>query len=231
MVAQLFLQQLWQFGFGWDQPIPADLENLWHVWTAALPDLAAHPVPRRLTYDTNHPSIQLHGFSDASAKACGATVYIRTVSADTSTKVNLVMAKSRVAPIKTPTTPKLELTAALLLAKLLSLVASDLNLPTSSIFAWTDSSVTLHWIHSSPHRLQTYQANRVTAINELIPSAQWRHVSTNFNPADLASHGTMVETLLSTTLWWEGPTWLKLSPVDWPHLNLTYPDNSVGFKP
>ncbi len=156
---------------------------------------------------------------------------IWTVAADNSTNVNLVMAKSRVAPIKTLTTPKLELTAALLLEKLLSLVASDLNLPTSSIFAWTDSSVTLHWIHSSPHRLQTYQANRVTAINELIPSAQWRHVSTNFNPADLVSRGTTVETLLSTTLWWEGPTWLKLSPVDWPHLNLTYPDDSVGFKP
>ncbi len=231
VVARLILQQLWQSGLGWDQPIPADLENLWHAWTEALPDLAAHPVPRRLTSGTNHPSIQLHGFSDASEKAYGAAVYIRTVAADTSTKVNLVMAKSRVAPIKILTTPKLELTAALLLAKLLSLVASYPNLSTSSIFAWTDSSFTLHWIHSSPHRLQTYQANRVTTINELIPSAQWRHVSTNFNPADLASRGTTVETLLSTTLWWEGPTWLKLPPVDWPHLNLTYPDDSVGFKP
>ncbi len=45
VVARLILQQLWQSGLGWDQPIPADLENLWHAWTAALPDLAAHPVP------------------------------------------------------------------------------------------------------------------------------------------------------------------------------------------
>ncbi len=230
IVARMVLQQLWLSRLDWDQPVQEDLNQLWQDWTASLPELTAHPVPRNLLTLTTMIYLQLHSFSDASEKAYGAAVYVKAVYSDATTSTRLVMAKARVAPVKVLTIPKLELSAGLLLAKLLHLVATDLNIPTAHQYAWMDSAIMLCWLNHSPNRLQTYQANCVAAITELVPSDQWRHVRSASNPADLASQGTTVTNLLESSLWWEGPPWLKLPPEAWPHLTLSYPDNPSGLK-
>ncbi len=51
---------------------------------------------------------------------------------------------------------------------------------------------------------------------ERIPAAQWRHVPTNCNPADVASRGTGTAKLICFQLWWQGPTWLLSSSSEWP---------------
>ena len=60
-------------------------------------------------------------------------------------------------------------------------------------------------------------ANRVNEIQEAIPSSQWRHVSTEHNPADYASRGLSPADLIKAKLWWKGPPWLSLTPEHWPH--------------
>ena len=51
---------------------------------------------------------------------------------------------------------------------------------------------------------------------ELIPPDKWNHVNGLDNPADCASRGLFPSELLRHSLWWEGPSWLRQSPADWP---------------
>ncbi len=132
-------------------------------------------------------NLQLHGFCDSSQVAFAGVVYIRATCTDTSVSTTLVIAKSKVAPLKNQTIPKLELCSAVLLRKLLSTVNRELNIDLKDVFAWSDST---GWINTSPHRLKTYVANRVVSIVDRIPANHWRHVSSPDNPADLGSRGT-----------------------------------------
>ncbi len=163
-------------------------------------------------------------------KAYRAVIYLRAVYSDSSTSVTLVTAKSRVTPVKLETIPRLELTAALMLARLVKATASDLDISLDNCYTWTNSSIVLSWLHHSPATLNTYQANRVAAILDILRRSQWRHVRSPDNPADLPSRGMLPTELIKTPLWW-CPPWLLSSPEHWPHTRLTFKESGEGFKP
>ena len=160
--------------------------------------------------------IQLHGFSDASELAYAAAVYLRIVTIDDVVSVILVMAKTKVAPIKRLTVPRLELCGAVLLARLLYHVAKILSVPLEQTYAWTDSVVVLSWLRGNPRRLKTFVGNRISEIMELIPPNRWRHVGGPNNPADCASRGLFPSELVHFDMWWRGPDWLYQLESHWP---------------
>ncbi len=229
---KILLQKLWTLKLDWDTPLPEDISNLWKEWTLHLHHLSAHPVDRRLI-PLNLPILnqQLHGFSDASNSAYGAVIYLRTVYSNSEVTITLVTSKARVTPLKPVTIPRLELSAAHLLSKLLMTVASDLGIPSSNVFAWTDSTITLCWILKVPSSLKTFVANRVAAIQEMVPPLRWRHVASKDNPADLASRGVSPQQLINSSLWWYGPSWLNGPPSEWPLLqNCTISKNLLDLR-
>lgn len=67
--------------------------------------------------------MQIHGFSDASIKALGAVIYVRIIDNNNKIHVRLISSKSRIAPIKIVSIPRLELTAAELLSNLYAVVS------------------------------------------------------------------------------------------------------------
>ena len=214
---KILLQRVWHLGLEWDQLLPPELAEIWKTWRGELASLTAFPIPRHYYQKGKQKfSVQLHGFCDASQVAFAGAVYLRTTYTDTTVSTTLVMAKARVAPVKPTTIPKLELCAAVLLSKLLALVRVELNIELHDVYAWSDSTITLGWIRTSPHRLKTYVANRVVAITDRIPPINWRHVISADNPADIGSRGSTVKTLLQSTLWWSGPPWLAQGPEHWP---------------
>ncbi|XP_029054599.2 uncharacterized protein LOC114881882 [Osmia bicornis bicornis] len=214
--AKVFLQELWLLNLKWDDPLPSNVKTRWIAIREDLTSLAKLSMPRWFnTY--NNSTVELHGFSDASQLAMAAVIYITVFSPSTDLKVtSLVCSKTKVAPLKKLTIPRLELTAALILAKLLKYVQANLKLNIATIHLWTDSQVTLTWIKSHASRWKDYVRNRVTQIQELTKTATWMHVPSTSNPADCASRGLTTIQLEQHELWWRGPPWLLQSQESWP---------------
>jgi len=88
----------------------------------------------------------------------------------------------------------------------------------------------LCWLRKSTNSLKTLVANRVHAIRNLVPNAQWRHISQTSNPADLTSRGLHAEALIKSSLWWEGPHWIKQPISSWTKLQFHLPDDIPESK-
>ena len=193
--------------------MPEDVYHVWLQWRTELPLLSQMTIPRcYFNKESQVSTTEIHGFSDASELAYAAVVYLRTTDTSNQTHMSLVMSKSKVAPIKRLTIPRLELCGAQLLAKLVHHVRKVLDIPLSHVHTWTDSTIVLNWLDGSPKRFKTYVGNRISTIVDLIPPDRWRHVCS----ADCASRGLYPSELLNHSLWWNGPDWLKEPPSNWP---------------
>ena len=98
---------------------------------------------------------------------------------------HLVMSRSRVAPAKTVSLPRLELLIAVINARLRKFVAEYLTLKVDRVVCWTDSMVTFQWITGSSSQWKTFVANRVAEIQSTWDPQHWKHCSGEDNPADL----------------------------------------------
>ena len=213
---KILFQKLWELKLGWDDEVPVELKEQHVQWREELPLLADIHLPRCYFRKDKALSIELYGFSDASQAAYSAVVYVRATYAHKPPTCQLVLSKTKVAPVKTVSIPRLELCGAQLLSRILATTRETLDLPLDSTHAWCDSTIVLAWLDGSPKRYKTYVANRIVIINNIIPSSAWRHVPTDENPADCASRGLVPSELKAHTLWWTGPTWLHQHPVKVP---------------
>ena len=211
------LQRLWGERVQWDEPVPEFLHQMLLQWRSELPLLMGKLTPRCYYPKDVHMAFnQLHRFSDASDEAYSGVVYLRMVDTTGRVHTSLVIAKTKVAPIKRISIPRLELCGAQLLAHLLHHSQRVLEFPTEDVFAWTDSTIVLNRRVGNPRRFKTYVGNRVSYIVDLIPPSHWHHVEGSQNPADCASRSLLPSELLTHDLWWNGPSWLKLGIQDWP---------------
>ncbi|XP_078051509.1 uncharacterized protein LOC144477649 [Augochlora pura] len=217
IVAKILLQKLWTMKVDWDESLPMDVHTEWREYYLTLP-LLNNVVFQRKTIATGARELELHGFCDASERAYGACIYTRSIDEQGHVHIDLLIAKSKVAPLKTQSIPRLELCGALLLSSLYQTVRGALQLPIEHATFWTDSTIVLHWLQTSPHLLKTFVANRVTEIQSKTNVEDWRHVPTTDNPADLISRGQTPEEFLRSTIWHHGPKWLQKESSNWPVL-------------
>ncbi|KAG1680465.1 hypothetical protein GQR58_012386 [Nymphon striatum] len=214
---KILFQRIWQAGTGWDELLPADLQLVWTQWIKDLSQLQNIEIPRVLLNDGLSPylitgsNLQIHAFGDASEKAYGAIVYLKS-----GCNVSFVMSRSRVAPIKKVTLPRLELLAAVLASRLIDYVKSALKLPVNiTTYCWSDSQIVLAWIKSSPNRWKTFICNRVTEIQQHTEPSVWRYCPGEYNPADLLTREFVCD-ISNNMLWWGGPKWLSEEQKGWP---------------
>lgn len=212
--AKILLQHLWKYKLDWDDEVPSEIGIQWDNLRNHLGDLVTIKIPRRVICD-NCCNLQLHCFSDASEAAYGACIYVRSTDNDGRHQVKLLCAKSRVAPIKVITLPRLELCAAVVSSKLFSVVKRNMNVSPSKVFFWCDSRIVLAWLAAEPTQWKTFVSNRVSEIQQLTEGSIWRHVKSENNPADIISRGMEPNLLKVCNLWWQGPTFLLEDEVDW----------------
>ncbi|XP_011868239.1 PREDICTED: uncharacterized protein LOC105562204, partial [Vollenhovia emeryi] len=213
--AKRLIQDVWKCGTHWDESVPQSIHTEWSEFTRQLGSLHRVSFDRKLLVE-NRKNIEIHGFCDASDFGYGACLYIRSTGRGSGIISKLLCAKSRVAPVKPVTIPHLELCGALLLARLHREVSHALNfVPDRTIF-WCDSTIVIHWLKTSPHRLKTYVANRVVEVQELTKSIEWRHIRSEDNPADAISRGQLPHAFLQNKIWHTGPSWLIRNENEWP---------------
>ena len=143
---------------------------------------------------------QLHVFADASIKAYGTVAYFQ-VNKHTA----FVMTKTRAAPVKELTLPKLELMAALITARVSNFITTSLSLQGISTHLWADSQIVLYWIQNHK-KLPTFAAYHINEIHQLTPTAAWRYCPTESNQTDLITRGINSQPFKSYTLWCHGPS-------------------------
>ncbi|XP_060879186.1 uncharacterized protein LOC132951391 [Metopolophium dirhodum] len=209
IIAKIIMQSLWQLKINWDDVLPDNICAEWQRYRGGLPSLNNLRIPRKIISTEIVVSAEIHGFADASEKAYGACLYLRTTGGHGETDVNLICAKSKVAPLKIVSLPRLELCAALLLARLSNKLIPKLNLKIDRRRFWTDSKVVLAWITSPSGRWKTFVAHRVGEIQELTACSEWSHV---YNLFQSDQHQNTV----CATLAEKGVEW-KLIPPRSPH--------------
>lgn len=216
--AKVILQRLCCEKIGWDAEI-ADVDLVqWNEWLQEVPKLERFSVDRCIKPSCfgNVVRNELHHFSDASERGYGAVSYLRLINENGDIHCSFILGKSRVTPLKKITIPRLELSAATVAVKLDRMIKKELEIKIQKSVFWTDSTSVLCYIRNEDKRFHTFVANRISTIHDGSKPDQWRYVDTKLNPADDASRGLSVDSLLNNTRWIRGPQFLWQSESAWP---------------
>lgn len=212
--AKIILQEIWKANINWDEKITEDLNVEWNKWKSGLKNLENFSVPRCYTPVLwTASSVQLHLFCDASERAYATTAYFR-VEKEGRITTSFITAKTRVAPLKHVTIPRLELQAALLASRLMKNIKEGHEIRIDKIFFWSDSKIVLSWINSDTYKFKQFVGNRVTEIKNLTNIKDWRWVPSKENVADLATR--LLKTRSEENRWLTGPDFLLKSEENWP---------------
>ena len=208
LTAKKILQQI--SGGGWDDPVPSEVLDQWRGWCDQLACLRLLEVPRcikpvELGVIADY---ELHLFSDASFSGYGCCAYLRMTDEEGRIVVTLLMAKSRVTPLRQMTIPRLELSAAVTAVKVACFLRRELSHLDLSLHFWCDSKVVLGYIANEAKRFHVFVANRIQFIRDHSDPAQWHFVGTKSNPADLVSRGLSAKELVASKMWQQGPEFL-----------------------
>ncbi|XP_073731871.1 uncharacterized protein [Misgurnus anguillicaudatus] len=220
--AKVLIQDLWKDNVGWDDLIKSDhLFTRWQDWQHELQSLNQIAIPRCYTSFEDPGDIlsrDLHIFCDASERAYGSVAYMRTENNDGHVHVSFVLARSRVAPRKQMTIPRLELSAALIGAQVAKLLQTELTLNIDHVTLWSDSSTVLQWLKSDSCRYKVFVGTRVAEIQSLTDIDIWRYVNSGNNPADVITRGQSLKDLILPCRWSNGPDFLHQPESCWPSL-------------
>nr|XP_046208328.1 uncharacterized protein LOC124037560 [Oncorhynchus gorbuscha] len=209
LAGKQILQRMCCDKIDWDDPLPDDLRSQWEFWLQGLQNLSEVRIQRSYLPSSfkEVQSYELHHFSDASTSGYGECSYLRTISTAGEVHCSLVMGKSRVAPSKVTTIPRLELSAAVVAVRTSDMLKKELEIQGLQEYFWTDSKVVLGYINNEARRFHVFVANRIQRIKQSTDPEQWRYVTSEENPADHASRGLTSEQLMASN-WFTGPDFL-----------------------
>ena len=221
---KILFQDICQSKINWDSAIASCHIKVWQTIVSDFRLFCGLSIPRwYVGFDVSGDvKFELHGFCDASQKAYGCCVYLRSTFNNNSQHTScLVTSKSRVAPLTKNTIPRLELRGAVLLCELMDIVLNELSsvYTFSNIKCWTDSSIVLHWIKNSDKSREAFVQRRLDKIRTSYSIERWNYIDTHNNPADVISRGSSLVDLAGNTIWFKGPLFLSNSNVKLPSLD------------
>ena len=163
-------------------------------------------------------------FADASTEAFGACSYVRWKLEDGHFAVRFIAAKSRVAPLKQLTIPRLELQGAVLATRLSKSILEETRLKFDRTYFFLDSQIVLAWIRGEGRKFKPFVSIRVSEIQSNSDLTTWRYLPGKHNVADDVSRGIFAQSL--TERWQQGPQFLSLLEHEWPTVPPPNPDKT-----
>ncbi|XP_065080970.1 uncharacterized protein LOC135703620 [Ochlerotatus camptorhynchus] len=206
---KILIQDLWRSGCDWDQPIDDECCDKWNRWISWLPEIENVKIPRhyfRRFSSVDYSTLQLHVLVDASKDAYGAAAYFRVLT-DEGPLCSLVMARSKVAPLKMLSIPRLELQAAVIGSRLMNSVIEAHSL-----------------IQLEQRKYKPFVAFRIGEILSLTKHSEWRWISTASNIADDLTKWKKGSSLDSNGPWFQGPRFLYQPEEEWSQQDTVEPN-------
>jgi len=127
-----------------------------------------------------------------------------------------VMGKTRLAPLKAVTVPRLELQAATLAARQDQFLRRELDIELGESTFWSDSTAVLLSINNTSKCFPTFVANRISKLEAASRPSQWKYAPTRANPADEGSRGLHARELVLKSRWLKAPEFLWKTANSWP---------------
>ena len=218
VMAKVLFQELCSEGLGWDDKLPESKLIRWQMWLDDLKKTDKIAIPRCMLAKVEGEIIKvsLHGFGDASRYAYCAMIFLVCVTTQ-GTYSRPLCSKTRVAPLKALSIPRLELMSARILVNLMDTVKNALHsqINIDCVRFWLDSKTALFWIHNQGE-WKIFVQHRVNEILQRSQKKDWGHVAGKENPADIGSRGAVASELQDSNLWWNGPSWLTKGENAWP---------------
>lgn len=128
----------------------------------------------------------------------------------------LVGGKSRVAPQKPMSIPRLELQAAVLGTRLATSVAERHSIKIDCRWFWSDSKTVLYWLGSGPRKYRQFVGFRLGEVSDSTRLEEWRWIPSKLNVADEATKWQRTPSFCNSNRWFTGPEFLKSQETDWP---------------
>ena len=205
--AKKLMQKTHKTKLDWKERLPDDILSDWKKWKESL-SLLPEIKDQRWICVPDATYYRLCGFCDASEEAYSAVVYLVS-SNGREVRSGFVISKSRVAPSKGMSIPRMELCSAVLLTNLMAAAADMLkHIKIDGRSYYTDCMSVLRWLISAHYSWPVFIANRIRQILLLTDPKDWHYVNTKENPADLPSRGCFLEELIHDLLWKRGPGFL-----------------------
>ena len=162
----------------------------------------------------------------------GTVGYLRMVSEMNNVHGAFEMPKSRVAPQRRQTIPKLELSAAVLGVQLGKFLQREKEISKHMAYYWTDSSAVLQFINNRKRRFNIFVANRLLKIHNGSTSDQWHYADSCNNLSYLLSLREMPKAHDRHPTWIAGPEFLRILMDSWSATPLIplLPESNVELK-
>ena len=214
--AKLLLRDLTAAKVGWDEPLSEEDRLKWYGFFNELFKMNNIIFPRSAKPKDAQGKPSLVIFSDASKLAFGACAYLRWMIEEGTFISRLLMAKSKLAPTKELTMPRLELNGALLSARMKHFIEKEMTIEFSGLYLIVDSEIVRAMIQKESYGFNTFVAVRVGEIQNHTNKNDWYWVESCDNVADIITRGTGPEELDTDSIWQSGPGFLRQPAEFWP---------------
>ena len=185
---KVIFQLLCKDKIDWNDCVTDELKSVWNDFISFLQNLNCIKIQRFVFVSITEEikSLQLHSFCDRSTEVYCAVIYIR-VEASSGVKLSFLTSKTKVAPMKPSSVPRLELLRCFLLGQLIKevVLAVSSRVCVDGIFCWTDSEAALCWVKGKEKCWKPWVENRVVAIRQIVNRDRWGHIRGPVNPADI----------------------------------------------
>ena len=215
VTAKILMRRLTMEKLDWDETIPETERAKWVLFFVSMFEMEKITFPRSIkpANAIRDPSLVI--FSDASEEAFGCCAYIRWTTPG-GAESRLLMAKSRLAPVKKITMPRLELNGALMGARVKDFIVKETTMNFKKIYMIVDSEIVRAQIQKESYGFNTFVGVRIGEIRSLTNADDWYWVEGSVNIADIVSRGSPPEDLGTGSEWQTGPAFLNDQEENWP---------------